>query len=125
MAKILALPNYLNQPEIVIDQVITGKFADGLGNIRNVPDRVEYQPFPHFSTAVWLMVELRRWNFIKQDMDYKKLAEQVMQVTDARRLMAEMGHPVPPPGFGKESILGEEFDSNQPEAYLKKRMSKT
>ena len=124
MAKVLALPNYLNQPEIVVDQVITGKFADGLGNIRNVPDRVDYQPFPHYSTAVWLLVELRRWNFIKQDMDYKKLAEQVMQVTDARRLMSEMGHPVPPAGFGKESILGEEFDSNQPEAYLKRQMGK-
>ena len=124
MAKVLALPNYLNQPELVIDQVITGKFADGLGNVRNVPDRVDFQPFPHYSTAVWLLVELRRWGFIKQDMDYKKLAEQVMQTTDARRLMAEMGHPVPPPGFGKENILSEEFDSNAPDAYLKRQMGK-
>lgn len=124
MAKVLALPNYLNQPEVVVDQVITGKFADGLGNIRNVPDRVDYQPFPHFSTAVWLLAELRRWNFIKQDMDYKKLAEQVMQVTDARRLMAEMGHPVPPEGFGKENIMGDEFDSNNPDPYIKKQMIK-
>ncbi|MEN9866963.1 MAG: bicarbonate-binding protein CmpA precursor, partial [Pseudomonadota bacterium] len=66
----------------------------------------------------------RRWNFIKQDMDYKKLAAQVMQVTDARRLMAEMGHPVPPEGFGKEHIMGDEFDSNNPDPYIKKQMGK-
>lgn len=124
MAKVLALPQYLNQPEIVVDQVITGKFADGLGNIRNVPDRVEFQPFPHFSSAVWLLVELRRWNFIKQDMDYKKLAEQVMLATDAKRLMAEMGAQAPAPGFRKEMISGEEFDSNSPNEYLKRQMSK-
>ncbi len=124
MAKILALPNYLNQPEVVVDQVITGKFADGLGNIRNVPDRVDYQPFPHFSTAVWLLVELRRWNLIKQDMDYKKLAEQVMLVTDAKRLMAELKVQSPTPGFRKETILGDEFDSSHPEEYLKKQSIK-
>lgn len=125
MAKVLAAPNYLNQPELVIDQVLTGKFADGLGNIKNVPDRVEFHPFPHFSSAVWLMVELRRWGILKQDMDYKKLAEQVMLVTDAKRLMAEQGVQAPVAGFRKEKILGEEFDSNQPEAYLKKAIIKT
>lgn len=124
MAKVLALPGYLNQPELVIDQVLTGKFADGLGNIRNVPDRVDFQPFPHYSSAVWLLIELRRWNFIKQDMDYKKLAEQVMLATDAKRLMAEFGVQAPAPGFRKETISGEEFDSNQPVEYLKKQLIK-
>ncbi len=35
MAKVLAQPQYLNAPEIVIDQVITGRYADGLGNIKS------------------------------------------------------------------------------------------
>ncbi len=122
MAKTLALPNYLNQPEIVVDQVLTGKFADGLGNVRNVPDRVDFQPFPHWSTAIWLLAEMRRWNFIKQDVDYQKLAQQVMLATDAKRLMASMGAQAPEPGFGKETILGEQFDSNQVDAYLKRQV---
>lgn len=124
MAKVLAQPKYLNQPETVVDQVITGKYADGLGNIKNVPDRVEFQPFPHYSMAVWMLTQLRRWNMIKQDIDYKKLAEQVMLATDARRLMADFGTQVPAPGFRKETILGKEFDSNRPEEYLKRQMSK-
>jgi nitrate/nitrite transport system substrate-binding protein len=124
MAKVLAAPNYLNQPEIVVDQVITGKYADGLGTIHNVPDRVDFQPYPHYSMAVWMMTQLRRWNMLKQDIDYKKLAEKVMLATDARRLMADMGMAVPAPGFRKETILGKEFDSNRPEDYLKRQMAK-
>ena len=124
MAKILAQPNYLNQPETVVDQVITGKYADGLGNIKNVPDRVDFQPYPHYSMAVWMMTQLRRWNMLKQDIDYKKLAEQVMLATDAKRLMADLGAQAPAPGFRKETILGKEFDSNRPDEYLKRQIGK-
>jgi nitrate/nitrite transport system substrate-binding protein len=124
MAKILASPNYLNQPEIVVDQVITGKYADGLGNIKEVPDRVDFQPYPHYSMAVWMLTQLRRWNMLKQDIDYKKLAEQVMLATDARRLMASLGAQAPAPGFRKETILGKEFDSNRPEDYVRRQRSK-
>jgi nitrate/nitrite transport system substrate-binding protein len=124
MAKILAAPNYLNQPEIVVDQVITGKYADGLGNIKEVPDRVDFQPYPHYSMAVWMLTQLRRWNMLKQDIDYKKLAEQVMLATDARRLMASLGAQAPAPGFRKETILGKEFDSNRPEDYVRRLRSK-
>jgi nitrate/nitrite transport system substrate-binding protein len=44
IAKALAPPNYLNQPETVLEQVLTGRFADGLGAIQSVPDRVDFQP---------------------------------------------------------------------------------
>ncbi len=108
----------------VVDQVITGKYADGLGNIKNVPDRVDFQPYPHYSMAVWMMTQLRRWNMLKQDIDYKKLTEQVMLATDAKSLMADLGAQAPAPGFRKETILGKEFDSNRPDEYLKRQMGK-
>ena len=38
IAKVISPTAYLNQPETVVNQVLTGKFADGLGGIRNVPD---------------------------------------------------------------------------------------
>lgn len=120
MAKILSQPNYLNAPEVVVDQVLTGKYADGLGNIVNVPDRVEFQPYPHYSMAVFLMTQLRRWNILTKDIDYKKLAEQVMLATDAKRLMDEAGMAAPAAGFRKETILGKEFDSSRPAEYLAK-----
>lgn len=119
MAKVLSQPQYLNAPEVVVEQVITGRYADGLGAIKTVENRVDYQPFPHYSAAVWLMVQLRRWNILKEDIDYKKLAEQVMLATDAARIMSELGAQPPKAEFGKETIVGKEFDSSRPEEYLK------
>lgn len=119
MAKVLAQPQYLNAPEVVIEQVISGRYADGLGSIKTVADRVDYQPFPHYSAAVWLMVQLRRWNILKEDIDYRKLAEQVMLATDAAKLMTEAGVPAPRPEFRKETIVDREFDSSKPEEYLR------
>jgi nitrate/nitrite transport system substrate-binding protein len=118
MAKVLAQPQYLNAPEAVIDQVITGRYADGLGAIKEDGRRVDYQPFPHYGAAVWLMTQLRRWKMLKEDIDYKALAEKVMLTTDAARILKENDANVPPRGFGKELILGQEFDSAKPEEYL-------
>ncbi|MDB5932243.1 MAG: twin-arginine translocation pathway signal protein [Polaromonas sp.] len=64
IAKVIAPAQYLNQPEVVINQVLTGKFADGLGNIRNVGDRVDFDPMPWQSMAVWMLTEIKRWGYI-------------------------------------------------------------
>ena len=125
MAKVLAQPQYLNAPEVVIDQVLTGRYADGLGAIKEDAGRVDYQPFPQYAAAVWLMVQLRRWNMLKEDVDYKKLAEQVMLAADASKIMRDQGATPPAGGFGKEMILGAIFDSNDPEGYLKANMKRT
>ena len=119
MAKTLSVPEYLNAPEVVVNQVITGRYADGLGTIKSDTGRIDYQPFPHYSAAVWLMVQLRRWNMLKEDVDYKKLAEQVMLATDAAKIMKEQGVTPPAVEFRKETILGQVFDSSKPEEYLK------
>jgi len=119
MAKVLSQPQYINAPEIVVDQVISGRYADGLGNIKTAEDRVDYQPFPQYSAAVWLMVQLRRWNMLKEDIDYKKLAQEVMLATEAGKIMRDLGANPPPADFRKEIILGQEFDSSKPEEYLK------
>jgi nitrate/nitrite transport system substrate-binding protein len=115
----LAQPQYLNAPEVVLEQVIIGRYADGLGAIKNDPRRVDYQPFPSYSAAVWLMTQLRRWNMLKEDVDYKRLAEQVMLATNAAAIMREQGATPPAGGFGTETILGQTFDSSKPEEYLK------
>jgi nitrate/nitrite transport system substrate-binding protein len=118
MARVLAEPQYLNAPEIVLEQVLGGVYADGLGHIRRELRRVDYQPFPHYAAAVWLMTQLRRWNMLKEDIDYKGLARKVMLATDAARIMREQGAAPPPAEFGTETILGRDFDSSRPEEYL-------
>lgn len=119
MAAVLSQAKYLNAPETVVEQVVTGKYADGLGNVKTVPDRVDYQPFPHYSMAVFLMTQIRRWNMLKEDIDYKALARQVMLATDAGKYMKELGAAVPDAEFRDETIMGKTFKSSDPEGYLK------
>ncbi len=117
--KAIAPANYLNQPEIVLEQVMTGRFADGLGNIRNVPDRVAFDPFPWQSMAVWMLTQLKRWGYIKGNVNYKQIAENVFLATDARKRMTELGMKAPASNYAKHTIMGKVFDPAKPEEYLR------
>jgi nitrate/nitrite transport system substrate-binding protein len=118
IAKVISPPNYLNQPETVIEQVLTGKFADGLGNVKNVPDRADFDPFPWQSMAVWILTQMKRWGYVKGEVSYKQIAEQVFLVTDARKYMAQLDMKAPAASYTKFKVMGKEFDPAQPEKYL-------
>ena len=120
IAKVISPTQYLNQPEAVISQVLTGKFADGLGKVQNVPDRADFDPMPWQSLAVWMLTQMQRWGYIKGNVDYKQIAEKVFLITDARKHMKDLGQTVPTgPSYIKHKIMGKEFDPSKPEAYLK------
>ena len=118
IATVIAPANYLNQPVPLLEQVLTGKFADGLGQVRNVPDRVDFDPFPWQSMAVWMLTQMKRWGYIKGDVNYQKVAEQVFLATDARKRMAELDMKPPAANYAKFKVMGKEFDPTQPEKYL-------
>ncbi|MBC7574451.1 MAG: ABC transporter substrate-binding protein [Herminiimonas sp.] len=117
IAKVIAPQNYLNQPEAVLTQVLTGKFADGLGNIRTVPDRADFDPVPWDSMAVWMLTQMKRWGYIKGDVNYKDIAEKVFLLTDAKARMKELGQKTPEGAYKKYMIMGKEFDASKAEAY--------
>ena len=75
----------------VVEQVLTGTFADGLGNVKSVPNRIDFDPFPWQSFAVWILTQMKRWGQIKGDVDYAGGREQVFLATDAAKLMKEAG----------------------------------
>src|SRR6267142_2105538 len=118
IAEVISPPNYLNQPVTVVEQVLTGKFADGLGNVKNVPDRADFDPFPWQSMAVWMLTQMKRWGYIKGDVDYRQIAEKVFMVTDARKHMAELEMKAPARSYAKFKVMGKEFDPAKPDAYL-------
>lgn len=117
IAKAISPPAYLNQPETVISQVLTGRFADGLGNIQNIPERTDFDPVPWDSMAVWILSQMKRWGYIKGTVDYKAIAERVLLLTDAKKAMKELGQPVPEGAYRKYTIMGKEFDAQKAEAY--------
>jgi len=118
IAAAISGPNYLNQPTTVVEQVLTGRFADGLGQVRNVPDRINFDPFPWHSMGVWILTQMKRWGYIKGDLDYRQIAEQVYLAGDCGRLMKELGYIPPDTTYGKYTIMGKEFDPAKPEEYI-------
>ncbi len=118
IAEAIAPANYLNQPVTVVEQVLTGTFADGLGNVRTVPDRIDFDPFPWQSFAVWIMTQMKRWGQIKGDIDYAAVAQQVFLATDTSRLMKEAGLTPPATTSKSFAVMGKTFDPSKPEEYL-------
>jgi nitrate/nitrite transport system substrate-binding protein len=118
IAETIAPANYLNQPPIVVEQALTGIYADGLGGIRKDEKRVDFDPFPWQSFAVWMLTQMKRWGQIKGDVDYQGIAEQVFLATDTAKLMREMGL-TPPAGISKSFVvMGKTFDA-KPGDYVK------
>src|ERR1700733_9439587 len=118
IAEAIAPANYLNQPVTVVEQVLTGTYAVGLGNVRNGPGRIDFDPFPWQSMAVWMLTQMKRWGQIKGDVDYRKVAEQVYLATDTRKVMAEMGLAPPTTSYKSFSVMGKTFVPAPPEDYL-------
>ncbi|WP_370154408.1 CmpA/NrtA family ABC transporter substrate-binding protein [Ferrovibrio sp.] len=118
IAAAIAPANYLNQPVTVVEQVLTGTFADGLGKVQKVPDRIDFAPFPWHSFAVWILTQMKRWGQLKGDINYKQVAEQVFLATDAAKLMKEVGLTPPSSTYASVKVMGKTFDPAKPDEYV-------
>lgn len=118
IAKAIAPKNYLNQPVIVLEQVLTGRYADGLGKIQNVPDRIDFDPFPWHSMAVWILTQMKRWKHVDREFDYQEVAREVYLATQCSEISKELGYPSHPETTKKHVIMGKTFDPMKPEEYV-------
>ena len=118
VAELLAPANYLNQPKSVLQQVLLGRYADGLGRIVERPDRIGFDTYPYDTTGIWLLTQLRRWKIIARDVDYRALTEQVFLSERAAAVMAGLGLRPPATGMAKRTVMGREFDPTRPAEYL-------
>jgi nitrate/nitrite transport system substrate-binding protein len=118
IAETIAPANYLNQPPIVVEQALTGTYADGLGGIRKDPKRVDFDPFPWQSFAVWMLTQMKRWGQIKGDVDYQTIAEQIFLATDTAKLMRDMGFAAPTSTSKTFVVMGKTFDPSKPDDYV-------
>lgn len=117
IAAAIAPTNYLNQPVTVVEQVLTGTYADGLGQVKKDPNRIDFDPFPYESFAVWILTQMKRWGQIKGDVDYQAVAREVFLATDAQALMKELDMPVP--ALDRPiTVMGKPFDASAPQAYV-------
>ena len=118
IAEAISPANYLNQPVPVVQQVLTGRFADGLGTVQDVPDRIDFDPFPWHSMAVWILTQMKRWGYIEGDVDYAAVAEQVYLASDCAAAMRHLGYEPPSQTYMTHTVMGKVFDPTDPEGYL-------
>jgi nitrate/nitrite transport system substrate-binding protein len=119
IAKAISTTNYLNQPVTVLEQVLTGTYADGLGGIKKDPDRIDFDPYPWHSMAIWILTQMKRWGHLKGDVNYTSIAQEVYRAGDCDRIAKELGYPTHQGTMAKHTMMGKEFDPTQPEAYVK------
>src|SRR6266849_1005326 len=121
IAAAIAPRNFLNQPVEVLEQILTGVYPDGLGNTKTVPDRVDFDPFPYQSMAVWILTQMKRWGYVKTDVDYQKVASQVFLADQCREVMKSLGYKAPDKNSVTHAfVLGKQktFDPSKPAEYL-------
>jgi len=118
IAKAIAPTNYLNQPVIVLEQVLTGTYADGLGGIQREPNRIDFDPYPWHSMAIWILTQMKRWGHLKGDINYRQIAEQVYLASECDKVAKDLGYPTHNATMMKHTIMGKEFDPMKPDAYV-------
>jgi nitrate/nitrite transport system substrate-binding protein len=122
IAKAIAPRNFLNQPVEVVEAVLTGEFDNGLGQKLSVPDRADFDPFPYHSMAVWILTQMKRWGYVKGDVDYAKIAAQVYLADQCREVLKSLGYKAPEKNSVPHAfVLGKTrtFDPARPEEYIK------
>jgi nitrate/nitrite transport system substrate-binding protein len=119
MVKAIAQPQYLNQPTELLMQVLTGKYDDGLGAHHDVPDRILFDPVPWHSQAIWMLTQMKRWGYLKGDVNFQTIADKVFLLTDAKKQMAQAGWRAPEGTMRSHRIMGKSFDAKKPDDYLR------
>ena len=90
-----------------------------VGGVKRDPYRIDFDPFPWQSFAIWILTQMKRWGQIKGDVDYKAVAEQVYLATDTAKLMKEAGLTPPTSNSKSFKVMGKEFDPAKPDDYVK------
>lgn len=125
-AESMAPRNYLNQPSAVLKQILTGVYPDGLGNIKKVPDRISFMPFPAQSMGMWILGQLRRWDYVKGDIDYKKISDDIFMSAEVKKRMNAMAEhnknikwtDIPETKYPVYDIYGKTFDPSKIKSYI-------
>ena len=119
VAELLAPAAYLNQPQTVLEQVLTGRYADGLGAHRRPAGTYRLQGLSlpiHRDLAADAVSPLEhragRYRLCRPS------RKRCFSSTDATKRMREMNFPVPPSSMIKHTIMGKVFDPASPQAYV-------
>ncbi|MEO1403368.1 MAG: CmpA/NrtA family ABC transporter substrate-binding protein [Cyanobacteria bacterium J06635_1] len=123
VAAAIAPREYLNQPVDVLEAVMTGQFEDGQGNTFDIPDRINFDPYPWKSFASWISTQLVRWDYMPTEKaNYDEIGEQIFLTDLARELAEELGADAPTEISRTETMKFGDFDPTKADEYLQKQI---
>ncbi|MFB2936372.1 ABC transporter substrate-binding protein [Aerosakkonemataceae cyanobacterium BLCC-F154] len=125
IAKAIAKEKYLNTPEKILEEILTGDFEDGLGNSRHIPQRIDFDPYPWKSFSYWITSQLRRWKLLPSYHETDEaIADEVFMTGLARQLAKQLGQTPPTLIMRYEKLKYEWFDPTDPQKYLTQQIQK-
>uniref|UniRef100_UPI002635B4F5 CmpA/NrtA family ABC transporter substrate-binding protein n=1 Tax=Acaryochloris sp. IP29b_bin.137 TaxID=2969217 RepID=UPI002635B4F5 len=131
IAKAISERAFLNQPTEVVEAVLTGKFDDGNGQTLDIPDRIDFDPYPWQSFANWISAQLVRWDLqgdgkAKTAIDgkYDEVGKDIFLTDVARELATELGQTPPEEIYKTETLAFDEFDPANPAQYIEEQIKK-
>ena len=132
IARAISERAFLNQPVEVVEAVLTGNFQDGLGNSRDVPDRIDFDPYPWQSFANWISSQLVRWDLQGNDRvkevlgqgQYEEVGKEIFMTDLARELAEEVGLNPPEDIYREETLEFDTFDPANPQEYVDEQIKK-
>jgi nitrate/nitrite transport system substrate-binding protein len=68
--------------------------------------------------AVWILSQMKRWGYLKGDVNYRQIAERVFLLTDAKKYMRELDQKAPEGAYPKFRVMGKEFDPMKADDYV-------
>ena len=72
--------------------------------------------------AIWILTQMKRWGYLKQDVDYKKIAQEIYLAAGCRDVMKALGYKAPAQNSIKHQFMIGKVKAFNPEApaeYLK------
>ena len=125
-AEAMSPKNYLNQPSAILKQILTGVYPDGLGNTKVERDRISFMPFPAQSMGMWILSQMRRWNYIKDDVNFAAISDDIfMSVETQKRMEAMADHnkninwtDIPDTKYPVYDVYGKKFDPTKVNDYI-------
>ena len=124
VAREIAAPEYVGAPVEILEAVLTGVFEDGLGNLRDVPDFIDFDPYPWKSFSYWITTQLVRWNLTSGNLEHEEIADEVFLTGIARQLAKKLGQEPPTLILDYERLKYDLFDPTEPNNYLEEQIKK-
>ena len=84
---------------LAMQRVLAGSYTDRTGQQRAAPDRIDFIPHPFKAYGVWILSQMQRWDQLRCEVDYDKIAGSVFLEDTARDVATAAGYEAASPSL--------------------------